>query len=443
LTPLYDSLTTNLAHPLMAYDDTPFPPETPLYPRADVVLSYLKDYAICFDLHRFIHLNSRVLSVQRPDENSPWRVTWQSGQASTTAHTNHFDSVIIANGHYRVPRIPATPGLLSWIAEGRATHAAYFRHPLPEHRDAIVLVVGAGPSGTDIARDMRKVARVVVHSITGGAPEVPERDDYHQRPQIQKYRGDGSVLFEDGSVYNDIDSCILATGYEFVFPFLPCLKNTTPALSVYEEPLINTELMNSGYHVFPLARHVFPLVANMHPGSLAFAGHPSKVIPFPLFEAQARAIAHILLHPGSLNRELEAEAIRRRAKGKLAADDDSNSDEQEAARVLAKGWHRFDASLEQFEYRDKLDEFSRESFPTPDGAPRHCPAWARELYSEHNFEMRDAWRALEKEGLADQWVEGVGKGGMQEWVDLMWKVAKWGQDRKDKMKVEGQRQGKL
>jgi hypothetical protein len=32
--------------------------------------------------------------------------------------------------------------------------------------------------------------------------------------------------------------------------------------------------------------------------------------------------------------------------------------------------------------------------------------------------LRSVWRELERRGEADAWVDGVGKGGVEEWVEL-------------------------
>ena len=102
LSPLYDSLTTNLAHPVMCYSSLPFPPETPLFPKASVVHDYLRLYVKTFDLMPHIHLNTTVLSTIWA--SSFWDVRLSTGEALS------FDRLIIANGHFRVPYYPPQIG---------------------------------------------------------------------------------------------------------------------------------------------------------------------------------------------------------------------------------------------------------------------------------------------------------------------------------------------
>jgi hypothetical protein len=406
LTPLYDSLTTNLAHPIMAYPSFAFPPSTPLFPDAATVQRYLEAYAEHFNLRRHIQFNTTVTLVERTDHDQ-WAVSYKHGGHS---RTELYDHVAVTNGHYRVPRVPDTPGLAEWLATGRAMHAVYFRHPLPEHREATVLVVGAGPSGTDISRDLRAAARVVVHSVTGGEAEAPEAPDYKRRGRVIAYRADGSVVFEDGSTFAGVDRCVLATGYDFSFPFLPWLPRALPPVNAPP----TSALVNSGYHVFPLARHLFPLAPGLPPGSIAFVGLPWKVAPFPLFEAQARALVHVLTDPGAFDAAHEADAVRRRAQ---------QHSQGASARELAKAWHRFEEQ-EQFDYRDELNAWAAPSAP----AGRPCGSWVRELYPR-NFDMRAQWRELERCGEAEAWVRGVGRGGLEEWIDLMWRVYRRGEQK--------------
>src|ERR1700749_3105540 len=69
---LYDSLTTNIPHPIMAYDSLLFPPETPLFPTASVVLTYLRTYATCNNLRPYIRFNCQV--IETVWKRNSWRV---------------------------------------------------------------------------------------------------------------------------------------------------------------------------------------------------------------------------------------------------------------------------------------------------------------------------------------------------------------------------------
>lgn len=409
LTPLYDSLTTNLPHPVMAYTSFSFPPSTPLFPPAATVQTYLEAYAANFDLLPHIHFRT---SVHRAHWNSPtkkWRVQTSAGESLD------FDLVIVANGHYRVPRYPDVPGISDWLNSRRASHSAWYRHP--HNLGDVVLVVGAGPSGQDIAAEMRSIARTVIHSTTGGVPG--EVGNLKRRGRVVKFEADGQVSFEDGTTETGIDHCILATGYDMSFPFLspPIIQSDLPPPC----PPLPGVLHNSGYHVFPLAEHLFPLQDIHPPSSLVFMGLLMKVAPLPLLEAQARAVMKAFGDPSSLDTTQEAvgvvtryEELRLRFGGDISA--------------IPKNWHKLTES-EQFSYRDRLYEFAES-----DDSPKVVvPDWEKEMYAKKDV-LRTVWRDLEASGEANEWVEGVGEGGLEEWVDLMRRLVR---------KAEGDDKSKL
>ncbi|KAF8637833.1 hypothetical protein AX17_002463 [Amanita inopinata Kibby_2008] len=391
LTPLYDSLTTNLPHPLMVYSGHPFPPSTPVYPHASLVQKYLASYTEHFGLLPHIRLNTIVESVDR--RLGQWQVQVSTGETFT------FDLVIICNGHHRVPHYPNAPGLGDWLKEGRATHSAWYRYP--HTFGDIVLVVGAGPSGRDISEEMLPVSKTVIHSVSNASNE--DIGKLKRRGRITKFEKNGRVTFEDGTCELGIDHCILATGYETSFPFLPdaVIHSAIPPLA----PPLPSKLYNTTYGVFPLARHIFPLQNQFPNGSLAFMGLLIKVVPFPLFEAQARAIIHVFVYPEALESTQEAiDVITRHEELRTRFGDDPS--------LIAKQWHRFQP-LEQFEYRDQLHEFVAKSFNIT-----KVPRWEKVMYLNKDV-LRIVWRDMESSGEADGWVKGVGEKGIEEWVALL------------------------
>ncbi|KIJ69057.1 hypothetical protein HYDPIDRAFT_172541 [Hydnomerulius pinastri MD-312] len=401
ITPMYDSLTTNLPHPVMGYTSYSFPPSTPLFPVAATVQTYLESYASHFNLLPLIRFNTTVISAVWSD--SYWKVT------VSTNETLEFDHLIIANGHYRLPRIPDIPGLEQWLATGKAFHSAWYRKP--QDYGYKVLVVGAGPSGTDIATEMRSHASTVIHSVTGGTSEGDESFKIRGRP-LQFYE-DGRVLFEGNIAEDNVDHCILATGFQIDFPFFD--DNIIKIGQVPPHPPLPPDLYNSTYHVFPLAKFLFPLQSHYPASSVAFMALLFRVAPLPLAEAQAQAIIRAFADPSSLDVKQEMETVLSRSQ-KLA-DEGASTPLQ-----LAKIWFRF-TEEEQWGLRDELFEYAAEG--------GHCPAikvtqWEKEIYQEKNL-MREAWRDLESMGESQKWVDGVGEHGLQEWVDMMYRVLKYGQ----------------
>ncbi|KAJ7485386.1 FAD/NAD(P)-binding domain-containing protein [Mycena latifolia] len=402
-TPLYDSLTTNLPHPVMCFPSFPFPPSTPVFPAAAHVQRYLESYTAHFNLQPFIRLDTPVTNVRW--ESSRWKVRLGSDEILD------FDLVIVANGHHKIPRYPAVPGIEAWLAAKKASHSVWYRHP--QHLGNKILVVGGGPSGTDIAAEMRHSCTTLIRSITGAAPE--DSGNIKTRGRTTKFGENGRVHFEDGSVETGVDYCILATGYQVSLPFLsePLVESGLPSPC----PPLPRKLHNSTYHIFPLAQHIFPIQPSFPPTSLVFMGLPVRVAPLPVMEAQAAAILHAFAHPESFDIEAETRGVLARY-AELGAPVDGNP------AAIARLWSVFKLD-EQFSYQDRLYEFA--------GADIRVPQWRKDMY-EAKALLRRFWVELERRGDADEWVRGVGQNGPHEWVDLLqkllraaeeWESTKW------------------
>lgn len=393
MTPLYDSLTTNLAHPVMCFPSFPFPPSTPIFPVAARVQSYLESYTAHFELNPFIRLNTLVTDVLR--DQSRWKVQFHSGESVD------FDFIIVANGHHRIPRYANVPGLESWLASKKAMHSVWYRHG--QYFGDKVLVVGGGPSGNDISAEMRSYCTVLVRSITGALRE--DSGNLKIRGRLTKLGSDGQVFFEDGSVESDVDYCILATGYQVSLPFLspPLLY---PALPPPCPPLPDT-FYNSTYHIFPLARHIFPIQTTFPPTSLVFMGLPVRVAPLPVMEAQAAAIVHAFAHP-------EAFDVERETRDVLARYAELGDD----PAAIARKWSVF-TEEQQWRYQDELHEFAHKDI--------RVPQWRKDMYGAKVL-LRSFWVELERRGEADEWVRGVGEGGIDEWAALLQKLLRAAQE---------------
>ena len=402
LTALYESLTANTPHPLMCYMSYPFPPGTALYPTAEAILQYLEDYARDFDLYPHIRFNAPVRAVHWDPSSSRWNVTVSKTSGSETIP---FDFVLVANGHFRVPRFPETKGLETWRAQGKVTHTAWYRRP--SDYTGKLLVVGGGYSGQDVAADTRPFASEVIHSVTGVAAEDLNGGKFKKRGRVAEYldAGEGKVVFEDGSTEGGIDTVILGTGYQFNFPFLSepeVVRGMPPRV-----PPIPPVFYNSTYHVFPVAKHLFPLVTSYPPTSMAFIGLPLRVAPFPLAEIQTQAALKVFANPETLDVSHEIDALQARYERFRAEKGDDEVS-------IADAWFRFGFD-DMFDYRDELYEFVGDSY--------RIPQWEKELFEQKDA-LREQWRALEESGEAESWVLEVGSGvePFKEWAEFMWKV---------------------
>jgi len=207
----------------MAFSDFPFPPSTPLFPKADVVASYLKSYAKTFGLSRCIRFNERVVKVEYESDSCRWTLhTTHTGNiASPPSEPSTYtsDLLFICNGHHNLPRYPHIPGIDTWLASNRAAHSVFYRNPkcAPWELDKPhkVLVVGDGPSGQDIVTDLMSRGQVIVHSsskYTG--KDGVDVGTVKRRGRLLRFLNvnEGKVEFEGDVTENGIEYVILATG---------------------------------------------------------------------------------------------------------------------------------------------------------------------------------------------------------------------------------------
>ncbi|KAL0960022.1 hypothetical protein HGRIS_011670 [Hohenbuehelia grisea] len=328
-------------------------------------------------------------------------------RASISSHT--FDLALLlwmcagtrpsTDGQWKVPRYPEIPGVETWLSSGHAMHSAWYRSPSEIGSAKSVLVVGAGPSGSDISAELRGRVKSVLHSVPGSTNQ--EGRSFSVKPRVVRLGPHGTVEFADGSMEYDVDLCIFATGYQFAFPFLSEAQLPT---CVSPDSL---ELRRSTYHVYPLAMHIFPVSSEFPSTSLAFMGLLLRGTPLSLFEAQAHALVKVFQTPDSLDVARETEDILGRRRH-LSTQFDVTGDPS----AVAREWHRY-TEHESFVYRDRLYEFA--------GWDRRVEAWEKEMW-ERKVELRDKWRKLVASGQSESWLDGVGISGRTEWVELLQRV---------------------
>nr|CAB3467219.1 unnamed protein product [Digitaria exilis] len=250
------------------------------FPGHREVYCYLKDFCAAFGLEDAVRLNTKVVRVAMappPSETTPpvgyysSDVKWQVRSVRVepdgderVAVEEVFDAVVVANGHYSQPRLPSIKGMDVW--QRRQLHSHSYRVPDPFHGE-VVVVVGCGESGLDIATELCGVASGVhltaksMEAATTPTPVVSKLLSNHAeiqlRPPVDHLCEDGTVAFADGScvVANTVIYC---TGYVYSIPFLD-----TGGLVTVD---------GGGERVGPLYGHTFPPA--MAP-SLSFVGVPT------------------------------------------------------------------------------------------------------------------------------------------------------------------------
>jgi hypothetical protein len=144
------------------------------------VLRYLQAFAEHYHLQELIQFNCQVLTVQpAPAEPPPaaaaavaagapdgstaagmpwqrWVVQWRqlpltpvpptaaAAAVAGVTHTEHFDAVLVCNGHYSEPQVPQLPGAAGW--PGLLMHSHSYRSA-DCFKGQHVAVIGASFSG--------------------------------------------------------------------------------------------------------------------------------------------------------------------------------------------------------------------------------------------------------------------------------------------------------
>ncbi|KAM0015859.1 putative flavin monooxygenase, FAD/NAD(P)-binding domain superfamily [Helianthus debilis subsp. tardiflorus] len=285
---LYKSLRTNSPRQLMFFSDFKFEEklydDPRIYPGHQEVLNFLEDFATHFKLTELIQFNTLVTRVEVVD--SVVNSFEVESETNGVTLVEVFDAVVVCNGHNTQPRLAADiPGIETWSK--KQMHSHNYRDSEP-FRDQVVVVIGNGPSGIDISREIAMVAKEVHMSSRSTHLNVGKSDKFDnmwQHSTILKIETDGTVIFQDGlSVEADI--IFHCTGYKLHYPFL----KTNGIVSIQDK------------RIGPLYKHVFP--PQLAP-NLSFVGIPEMSFTFIIIECQSRWIAQALSQKVSLPSEDE------------------------------------------------------------------------------------------------------------------------------------------
>jgi len=270
------------------------------------------------------------------------------------------------------------------------------------------------------------------------------------KPRVKGFTG-SSVQFEDGTEIPDVDVVILATGYDYRYPFLDPLDpyNQPPgelpasgrrvimttnasahSLSEGEQRL--TANLN---YLFPMDRHIVSL-SSLHPlNALFFIGLPSSIANAPSDIAQSMFAGHLIARPDRVyptsqitgqkgwNETLARELLLKN----LTAFE--NGLASEGFDVYHLG-HRMNlGSYTDAEYQDSLIVHLRaqDLVPSHDGGYIFVEPW-RTRVLEKEFELLRIWKEIESRGEEElkRWLDGVET--EEEWADLMDRLLEWGEE---------------
>ncbi|KAL5047372.1 hypothetical protein BDW71DRAFT_179976 [Aspergillus fruticulosus] len=278
ISPIYDTLDTNLPKELMAFGEKQFPSDVQDFPRHFTVKEYVREYGE--EIKKHIQFETQVLDVQRDSSSETWSVTTQSLRNGTTT-TSSYDAVVAASGHFDVPYLPDIPGIVSWnnAYPGVITHSKFYDTPTP-FRNKRVIVIGSSASGLDIGNQINEVCKgkVLASQRTDLylSPSPATGKAYY--PEIVEFLSpathERAVRFADGRIEESIDAIVFCTGFFYSFPFLSSLS---PPIVTHGRRVENTY------------QHLFYI----HHPTLVFPVLPQRIIPFPLSENQAAVFSRV------------------------------------------------------------------------------------------------------------------------------------------------------
>lgn len=264
MTSMYKNLKTNLPKEIMTFPGFKFPesePKKSSYITQPEVLQYLLNYAEKSNIIQYVKIYRHVTNIS-PLPNNRWAVTIQDARVKQET-TSSYDAIMVCNGHFSKPKLPKIPGMGSF--QGIEIHSHDYRSA-DRYVNKTVLIIGAGPSGVDIAKHIATKATKVIISHRKQTWVLPELDNIAFKPEVRE-------IFPMGAIYEDntretLDAIIYCTGYHFTYPFLS------------KECRI---LMDDNW-VKPLYKQII----NIYKPTMCFIGLNFYVCPFSLFDIQCR-----------------------------------------------------------------------------------------------------------------------------------------------------------
>uniref|UniRef100_A0A0A9Z036 Flavin-containing monooxygenase n=1 Tax=Lygus hesperus TaxID=30085 RepID=A0A0A9Z036_LYGHE len=213
-TSMYKGLRTNLPKEVMGYPDFPIPEQDLSYIPSHDILSFLEKYAEHFNLKQYVKFEHHVKLVE--PKGNQWEVTVVD-LPKNEEKVYIFDAIMVCNGHYHTPWYPVIKGMDGFT--GQSVHSHDYRDAQP-FTGKTVAVIGAGPSGIDLALEIAKTAKKVFLSRHRGGDDIQNvfPENAEMKFEIVEIKG-SKVIFDEGSEA-EVDVIFYCTGYKYNFPFL-------------------------------------------------------------------------------------------------------------------------------------------------------------------------------------------------------------------------------
>lgn len=235
-----------------------------------------------------------------------------------------------------------------------------------------VLLVGAGVSSTDIARELGPEAKTVYQTSRGGTFDLPssllppnatrikgELDRFeilpHSSGELLQHDSQSlaiRAIFKDGRELTDIHRIVLCTGYTFTLPFLRQYHSDKTSVREASDEILVTD----GTQCHNLHKDIFYIPDP----TLIFVGVPFFTATFSLFEFQAIAVAAILS-----------------GKAFLPTQDEMRNEYRERAEKKGVGKPFHSLKEKEIEYVNELVGWLNKDGAAVSAAPveGHTPAW--------------------------------------------------------------------
>ncbi|WVW81149.1 hypothetical protein I302_103140 [Kwoniella bestiolae CBS 10118] len=339
--PCYWNLTNNVPTKTLAFKDFPYPPDTPDCVPHWELADYVRRYWKHFNLQPITRLNTRVENASK-NSDGLWELNLrkleelEGEKVKETSYSELFDAVLVATGHYNAPLIPEIPGAGQWYQRwpDAFLHSQGYRRP-EAYAGKTVLIIGAGTSGMDIARDLTPHASKILVSarVSTSAPsgyqafraaqrsrqtekteDIGEISAFQPIAECQRIQ-DAEIDLFSGKVVSGIDHVIFCTGYQYSYPFLPQFHHepNSPIRPDAPEPLVEC-----GDQVLNLYRDVFYIPDP----TLTFIGISVNTSAFSFFEYQSISISRVFAGTARLpdqdtQRTALDQVIVKKGKGKF------------------------------------------------------------------------------------------------------------------------------
>jgi cation diffusion facilitator CzcD-associated flavoprotein CzcO len=151
----YPGLTTQSTKGTYGLSDFAMPRDYPEWPTGAQVQAWLAAYAATFHIDDHLRLNTEVTKARQ--HGSGWSLELRDTRDGRVS-TESVDRLVVANGVFCEPNVPAYPGVAEFAAAGGRLCSGCDVHDAQEARGKHVLVVGYGKSACDVTVPVSETA---------------------------------------------------------------------------------------------------------------------------------------------------------------------------------------------------------------------------------------------------------------------------------------------